>query len=295
MSDTLARRWTAAMRAGDWDAAWAIEAAVLAGRDPATRDDPQQPYHQRWVWDGRSMDGRHVLVRCYHGLGDALQFARFLPVLAARAASVTVEATPALHPLLATLDADIALAPFDAEHPLPASECDVEMGELAFALRRAPDETGMPYLRAPRPAAVLPPGTVGLCHTVGNWDKERSFDAELLRPLVAGRAAVTLAAEPSHLPVLNPTGCSLDMAATASLVAGVSLVVTVDTMIAHLAGALGRPVWLLLKAEPDWRWNPASRCSRWYPRTRLYVQREAGDWTSLLEQVAQDLDRRAIG
>lgn len=290
MSDTIARQWTAAMRAGDWAAAWAVEATVLAARDPATRDDPTQPYHLRWVYDGRPFDGRDVLVRCYHGLGDALQFARFLPALAARAASVTVEAPAALHPLLATLDAPIKLVPFDQARPLPPSDCDIEMGELAFALRCAPDAVAVPYLRAPRPAAALPSGTIGVCHTVGPWDKDRSFAADLLAPLVAGRAAVTLAAEPSDLPVLNPQGCSLDMAETASLVAGVSLVVTVDTMIAHLAGALGRPVWLLLKAEPDWRWNPLSRGSLWYPTARLHVQREAGDWRSLLAEVAQDLD-----
>ena len=74
----------AAMRSGDFDAAHAISDAVLAARDPAGRDDPNLPYHMRWVWDGRAFDGRHVLVRCYHGLGDTLQFARFLPAARAK-------------------------------------------------------------------------------------------------------------------------------------------------------------------------------------------------------------------
>ncbi len=93
--------WTAAMRRGDFTAAWRISDAVLATRDPATRDDPGLPYHLRWVWDGAPLDGRDVLVRCYHGLGDTIQFARYLAPLRARAARVTLEAPPELRALLA--------------------------------------------------------------------------------------------------------------------------------------------------------------------------------------------------
>ena len=78
--------WTAAMRSGAYERAWDMALASLVARDPATRDDPALPYHLRWVWSGEPVDGRDVLVRCYHGLGDTLQFARFLPLLAARAA-----------------------------------------------------------------------------------------------------------------------------------------------------------------------------------------------------------------
>lgn len=79
------------------------------------------------------------------------------------------------------------------------------------------------------------------------------------------------------------------MDATAALVAGVDLVVTVDTMIAHLAGALGRPTWLLLKAEPDWRWDPGRRDTPWYPTMRLYPQAARGGWSSVLAAVRADL------
>ena len=95
--------------------------------------------------------------------------------------------------------------------------------------------------------------------------------------------------EPTGLDLLNPAGCPFDMAATASLVAGSALIVTVDTMIAHLAGAMGRPVWLLLKAEPDWRWSPDAVDSPWYPSMRLYVQPRAGDWAAVVERVTRDL------
>jgi len=89
--------------------------------------------------------------------------------------------------------------------------------------------------------------------------------------------------------VSNPAGCPADMGETAALVAAVDLVITVDTMIAHLAGAMGRPTWLLLKAEPDWRWDPARRDTPWYPTMRLYPQAARGDWSSVLAAVRADL------
>ena len=95
--------WTQAMRRGDFAAAWDLAARTLAGRDPATRDDPSLPYHLRWVWDGTPPDGRAVLVRCYHGYGDTLMFSRYLPLLAQRAGSVTVEMQPRLVPLFRRL------------------------------------------------------------------------------------------------------------------------------------------------------------------------------------------------
>lgn len=279
--------WVAAMRAGDYDAAWALAAQTLAERDPATRDDPTLPYHLRWVWDGRALDGRDVLVRCYHGLGDTLQFARFLPLLAARAASVTVEVQPRLRDLIATVSDRISLVPFDVAHPLPPAEVDIEITELDFALRTAPEATPTPYLRAA--PAPLPPGAVALCYGAGDWDSERSIPPALFRPLCDLAPCVTLMPEATNLPVRNPQGCAFDMAETAALVAGADLVITVDTMIAHLAGALGKPVWLLLKAEPDWRWPPHTRRSAWYPTMRLYAQPRAGDWRAVLADVERDL------
>lgn len=277
--------WTRAMREERYEDAWAIEQAVLAARDPATRDDPTLPYHQRWVWDGSAVEDRDVLVRCYHGLGDTLQFARFLPVLAQRARSVTVEAPARLHPLLRF--PDITLAAFDDERPLPSSDCDIEITELAFALRCAPCDVPAPYLHVA--SSPLPAGTIGMCWQAGDWDAERWVPPALLEPLAARHRCLSLVSAPTTLPVINPEGCPFDLAATAALVAGCALAVTVDTMIAHLAGALGRPTWLLLKAAPDWRWNPARRDSAWYPHARLYAQPHAGDWQTPLAAIARDL------
>ena len=272
------------MRAGRYPEAWALERATIAARDPATRDDPSLPYHQRWVWDGRPFDGRDVLVRCYHGLGDTLQFARYLPALAVRARRVTLEVQPSLAPLLAHL-ADRVVG-FDPANPLPPAECDLEITELPGTLELAPDAVPVPYIDPP---ASPTPGLIGLCYAAGDWDPERAISPRLLSPLCSAHRCVTLVAEPTALPVANPEGCPFDMVATAALVASVELVVTVDTMIAHLAGAMGRPTWLLLRAEPDWRWDPARRTTPWYPSMRLYAQPQPGDWAAVLAAVAADL------
>lgn len=283
--------WTVAMRAGRYADAWALGEKALAERDPATRDDPCLPYHQRWVWDGRPFDDRDVLVRCYHGLGDTIQFARFLPELARRARRVTVEAPARLIPLLRTIDAPLLWSAFDPARPCPASDCDIEVTELDFALRRPPGLAPVPYLSARR--ALVPGGTVGICAVAGDWDRERAAPEALFGPLCHEAPTLTLAANPTDLPVLNPEGCPLDMEATAGLIAAVELVITVDTMVAHLAGALGRPTWLLLKAEPDWRWHPGLTASAWYPSIRQYVQPAPGDWESVMRNVTVDLAHRS--
>ena len=278
------------MRVDDVERAWAISADILAARDPATRDDPAMPYHQRWVWDGRAFNNEDVLVRCYHGLGDTIQFARYLPILASRAASVRLEVQPRLIELLAGLPGVAELIPFDPARPAPPSACDLEITELPFALRARPAEARVPYLRfAP---AVLPAATVAVCYAAGDWDRGRSVPPALLAPLVAGRPAITLVTEPSDLPVLNPEGCPPDIGATAALVAGAALVITVDTMIAHLAGALGTPTWLLLKHEPDWRWPVTGTRTAWYLAMRLYRQQAPGDWQGVVDRVAADLASR---
>jgi len=283
----LMQRWTLAMRSGCFEEAWTLSEQALALRDPAKRDDPALPYHLRWVWDGRPFEGRDVLVRCYHGLGDTFQFARYLPLLAERAASVALEVHPRLIPLFQDMRGLKRIIPFDPAHPAPPSECDIEICELAFALRMAPQAAPPPYLSA-LPAA-LPQGTIGLCYAAGEWDPARSIPPALLAPLCRDRTCLTLVAEPTTLPVLNPAGCPFDIAATASLVASCALVITVDTMVAHLAGALGRPTWLLLKDEPDWRWTPGARDTPWYPAMRLFHQPRPGAWEPVLREIERVL------
>ncbi len=283
------------MRTGAFDVAWAVSDTVLGARDPATRDDPTLPYHLRWLWDGRALEGRRVLVRCYHGLGDTLQFCRYLPLLRSRVAELTLEAQPELIPLLRSPPGPDRLIPFRPETPAPASECDIEIMELAHALRLVPH--GAPYLAAeplPRPAGDM---LVGLCWQAGGWDPARSVPLPALAPLgrVPGVRLISLQRGPglnelaaAGAPQVLDTGDrSSDVMAVARLLATLDLVVTVDTMIAHLAGALGRPTWLLLQAEADWRWM-SGRQSLWYDSIRLYRQTRPGQWADPLTQVQAD-------
>jgi len=274
------------MRARRFAEAWDLSADALARRDLRERDNPALPYHQRWVWDGRPFDEQDVLVRCYHGFGDTIQFARFLPALADRAASVTVEMQPQLLPLFAHLREIVDLRPFDPAHPLPPAECDLEICELAFALRADPCCFPAPYLPSEWRGGG---GAIGLCHAAGGWDQARDMPADLLRPLCEEQAVVLLMPGATGLPVLNPAGCPAAIVDTAALIASLDLVITVDTMVAHLAGAMGAPVWLMVKHEPDWRWDPEAEQSIWYARTRQFVQPAPGDWAAVAGRIHGEL------
>ena len=277
------------MRRGDEAASWVVSDEVLAARDPATRDNPTLPYHKRWVWDGRPFDGRHVLVRCYHGLGDTLQYTRFLPFLRERVGSLTVEAQPELLPLLRTVRGPDRLLAFDVDAPAAPAECDMEIMELSHALRMSAQEAPAPYLEVV--PAEIPGSAVGLCMSAGDWDVTRSIDPALFVAVANLCPIFLLQSRPlaESLNLLNPQGCAPTIEEAARQVAGLSLVITVDTMIAHLAGALGRPTWLLLKYDADWRWMEARNDSPWYPATRLYRQQSPGDWHSVVQRVLHDL------
>ena len=276
------------MRRGDNHAAWACADAILRARDPATRDDPAEPYHRRWVWDGTPLHGQQILVRCYHGLGDTLQFARFLPALRARAAHLTLEAQPELLPLLATIPGPDRLVGFAAAAPTPPSLCDIEIMELSHALRLPPEAAPPPYLHA---APLAPPaGAIGLCWQAGDWDPARSIPIADLAPLLAtSRPLYGLHPRPAPPGFVNPNGCPPAIADTARVLAGLDLVITVDSMIAHLAGALGRPTWLLLRHDADWRWMGEGAGSPWYPSMRLFRQPAPGAWAAVVKEVSERL------
>ncbi len=287
------------MRAGDHRRAFRINDAVLRARleRGETADDPALPYHRRFVWTGRSPTDASVLVRCYHGLGDTLMASRFLPALRERARHVTVEAQRPLVPLLASMRVADRVLPFDHAAPLLPAEIDLEITELAHALRLGPADARSPP--PPVTAAPIEAGTIGFCWRAGEWLSDRSvpLDALAARLRASGRPPLSL----QHGPALadahrrhpdlfsGPGRGDDDLGRTASLVAAADVVVSVDTMIAHLALLLGRKTVVLLKQDADWRWGSPDGFSPWYPDAILLRQRRAGDWTDPLAALASHL------
>jgi hypothetical protein len=175
------------------------------------------------------------------------------------------------------------------DRPLPPAECDIEIMELPHTLRLGPEQVA-PVDFGLRPGPV---SGVGLCWRSGGWDTARDVPEALLAGLARG--AVALQPGPVTLPVRNPEGSPARLADTAALVAGLDLVITVDTMIAHLAGCLGRSTCLLLKHDADWRWMEGRNDSPWYPTMRLFRQPMPGDWASVVAEIEATVPADAPG
>jgi len=308
--------WMCHMLQGDFESAWR-----LADRDrDLRRGRPMNaatlPRHSRAVWDGSALDGQRILVRCYHGLGDTIQFIRYLPLLAQRAASVCVEAQPQLLELLTDMPGIDGLygLPHSREYDCGQLGCDseIDVTELPYAFRTKLDTipAAVPYLCA-KPAdiaaaqsrlAALAGRRVGLCWAAGAWKPERSLTPGQLAPLAAppGVTFVSLQRGPAYDtwrvaregPPIAAELSSDSVVETAATIAALDLVITVDTMVAHLAGALGVPVWVMLHAAADWRWLLDRNDSPWYPTMRLFRQSERGDWASVVERLAATLAAR---
>lgn len=301
--DVLAERlWMCAMLQGDFERAWRISDAVMRRR--GSRRPTDLPRHLRWVWDGTPLDGRRLLVRCNHGLGDTLQFIRFVPELAQMAGGITVEAQPALLPLLASVSGIDTLVPLDAE--TPPWDIEIELMEVPHALRVTLDAlpAKVPYLGPPsgahRRRGAGEELKVGIVWAAGAWRPERSVPSLLIERLagIPGVKLVSLQHGPAvdeieqprlRTRIATPLAGSGDVMDTAALIGGMDVVLTVDTMVAHLAGALGVPVWLLLNAEADWRWMLGRSDSPWYPTMRLFRQVAPGAWDEVLQKVGEAL------
>jgi len=284
------------MRRGDFEAAWRL------GDDaPASARGVRQPQHHQRIWDGRPIDGRRVLVRCYHGLGDTIQFARYLPLLAARAASVVVLAQPAALSLLATMHPRVELLPLQDGVPDVAYDVDVEIMELPWVFHSTLDTLPavVPYFRVePGLRAIAGRLRLGVVWRGGGWDAARDVPAELMAPFarIPGVSAVALVDRPTTEERAAWAGRFAfpePLLPLARLVAGLNLVVTVDTMCAHLAGALAVPVWTLLTHDADWRWMAGRADCAWYPTMRVFRQPAPGRWDVAVAAVEQALRTRA--
>ncbi len=288
--------WMACMRRGDLAGAWRFSDAVLRSR--AGTPCWHLPRHEQWIWDGTPLAGRRVLVRCYHGLGDTLQFVRYLPMLRAVAAEVLVWAQPSLVPLVRTVPGvDRVLALHDGT-PDVAYDIDVEIMELAHVFRSTLDTIprAVPYLHVEPAARPAPRDAlhVGLVWAAGDWDARRSVPVDCLRPLADVPGIVLHVLQRGPALADRPAGFGVDaghddVVETARRMRALDLVLTVDSMPAHLAGALGVPTWTLLHADADWRWMAERDDSPWYPTMRLFRQARAGEWAPVIARVADAL------
>jgi hypothetical protein len=291
--------WMAAMRAGDYARAWSISDNHLCAR--RARGDPRQvgPRHLQLVWNGEPLEGKRVLVRCYHGLGDTVQFIRFAAPLRSIAKEVIVWAQPELVRLIGMAAGVDRALPLHDGAPDVDYDIDIEVMELAHALRVNAQTIprAVPYLfpsgRARRLTSSSEPA-IGLVWQAGGWDARRSLSASALSPLAAvsdvrlfslqrGPTAADASVIPAHDIGSN------DIDEVAATLRSLDLLITVDTFIAHLAGALGIPVWLLLHMHSDWRWMENRADCLWYPTMRLFRQRRAGDWHTVIADVTAAL------
>jgi len=291
-------RWMAAMRRGDFAAAWRASDEVLRARAGVLCW--HLPRHEQWVWDGTPLGGKRVLIRCYHGLGDTLQFIRYAPLVHEIAAEVTVWAQPALIPLLRTARGIDRLLPLHDGACEAEYDVDVEVMELAHVFRSTVDTlpAEVPYLHAD-PAPLERDGRlhVGIVWRAGDWDDRRSIPFPLLAPLVELPGVVLhvlqRGAGREDAGGFGVDSGSDDVVECARVMRALDLVVTVDSMTAHLAGALGVPVWTLLHADADWRWMQGREDSPWYPTMRLLRQPSAGEWAPVIARVAAGLREMA--
>jgi tetratricopeptide (TPR) repeat protein len=267
-------------------------------------------------WRGESLGGRTLLVHAEQGMGDVLQFCRYLDRLPKDGRIVLQVHRPLARLLTGRPGIDQVAALGD---PLPAYDCRVPIMSLPPALGAtglADAEMAAPYMTANATDAArwrvrlaeLPGLKVGLVWA-GNpermrMDRRRSVPVSMLAPLAGiqgvslislqkGPAAADLAAAPFAGAVFDPGEALGDFADTAALVDALDLVIAVDTAVVHLAGAMGKPVWLLNRSDTCWRWGVGRTDCVWYPSLRQFRQSRSGDWAGVVGQVAIALRERA--
>jgi len=270
---------------------------------------PTASRHAGAQWRGGPLGGRTLLVHAEQGLGDTIQFCRYLPLLVPLDGPLVVEAPPPLLRLLATLGGGLDLR--SSEGPRSAADllCPLMSLPLVFGTRPDSIPGAAPYLAADPEAAArfrarrdgAPALWAGLAAAGSpghSDDRRRSAPLAALAPLLAVPGVRWVHLQPG---MAAPAGFADwtdaigDFADTAAAMAALDLVVSVDTAAAHLAGALARPLWLLLPHAAEWRWLRERLDSPWYPTARLFRQARPGDWSGLATEAAAELAAAVAG
>jgi hypothetical protein len=260
------------------------------------------------LWTGeKPLNGKTIFLHAEQGLGDTVMFARYAPLLARAGANVVLEVQPELKGLLAGLDSVASIVA--RGEALPAFDLHCPLASLPLACKTEPSNVPaeIPYLRASEQRIAqwwprlesLPQPRIALAwsgRATHRNDRNRSISLAQLEPLLAipGASFVSIQRElrPADAEILaretriTHLGDELaDFADTAAVLALADLVVCVDTSVAHVAGALGRPTFVLLPFQPDWRWTLDRERSPWYPASNLFRQPAPGDWASVIARV----------
>jgi tetratricopeptide (TPR) repeat protein len=270
---------------------------------------PEQKSRGRPLWRGDySLARKTVLLHAEQGFGDTIQFARYVPQLAASGANVILEVQPELTALLSRLEGAKTVIPHGALAPPYDVHCPLGSLPLAFKTEPSNIPAPIPYLSADEAHLAKWSARLGARPRIaiawsGNAshlnDRNRSMPFAKLAPLFSSPARFisiqrevrtedenVLAAEPRVTHIGNVLN---DFDDTAAVVALCDLVIAVDTAVVHLAGAMGRPVWVMLPFAPDWRWTLDGDSTPWYPTARLFRQTALGDWDSVIESVSAAL------
>jgi Flp pilus assembly protein TadD len=307
-ADARAMRGLLMLLAGDLDAGW--REYEWRWRIPGTADVLRRLPGA--MWDGSTLGGRTLLIWCDQGLGDAIQFVRYVSMVAARGGRVVIDCPATLVDLFRTVPgvADLVAAgttrpPFDLH--CPVSSLPAVLGTGADTLGATVPYLSVDAARAAAWADRLGPrdgrlrvGLVWAGSPTNPNDRGRSIAlAELLpilRPssasfvsLQRGPAAGQLRGLPADVTVADVAADLTDMAATAAALSQLDLLVTIDSSVNHLAGAIGVPSWLLVPFAPDWRWGLGGRTTQWYPSMVLFRQARPGDWAAPVQAAAREL------
>lgn len=292
---------------GDFEQGWPLYDARRRMIDASVARDFAQP-----LWDGAPLGGRRILLHAEQGHGDTIQFVRYVPMVAARGGQVIVQCQPALVRLLASQET-FGQVIAQGEAP-PAFDVQCPLMSLARIFRTTLQNipTPIPYIRPEQPLVeqwrrrLAPYGDkmkIGLAwagSAVHIFDRDRSFPLSALAPLAQvkgarffslqkGPEAAQAKSPPAGLDLVDHSDLLNDFADTAALIESLDLIIACDTAVVHLAGAMGKPAWVMLPFAPDWRWMLNRADSPWYPTLRLFRQPTSVDWVTPIEQARQAL------
>jgi Tfp pilus assembly protein PilF len=260
-------------------------------------------------WKGEPLNGKTILLYPEQGLGDAIQFIRYVPMIAERGGRVIVACPPTLRQIFEPSYPQATFLDFSAQFPPIDIQCSLVSLPLAFATELDSIPANVPYLKTER--ALVEKWSLRLGPHDGRkrvgiaWagnpahynDRNRSIPLVELNPLLNKNNVTFFSLQKEKRPgdLLPPSVTDFsveltDFAETAAFIENLNLVITVDTSIAHLTGAIGKPTWLLLPFVTDWRWLLDRDNSPWYPTMRLFRQRGLGNWKEPVEAIARMLD-----